>query len=69
MDTLQFSLFTYNLAALKISQFVLIHKIFLTKLSPNGEVSKAHKDAINFLKNNNTEVTVKVPYNDPDTSL
>jgi len=46
MDTLQFPLFTNNLAALKISQFVLIHKVIFKKFSLNGEVSKAHKDAI-----------------------
>lgn len=32
MDTLQFPLFTHNLAALKISQFVLIHKIIFNKV-------------------------------------
>lgn len=31
MDTLQFPLFTHNLAALKISQFVLIHMIIFNK--------------------------------------
>ena len=32
MDTIQFPLFTHNLAALKISQFVLIHKIIFNKV-------------------------------------